>query len=136
MIGYLRVVMLAFALVLMGCGGAAVRAQSQAANAIAVGANAALVTLAETYTLRGEALIDQAHSREEAEALLAEHRARWRPLWKAVDAFGATHNAWATGLETGMTSETTAAALVTAWCEIEDVAASLGVRVPEVIPCP
>ncbi len=141
----MRWLVIVLALVALGCPPSSTqvqaRAQAQVANTIAVATNPVLVQLAETYARQGELLIERAKSRQEAVALLEAHRTRWRPVWAAVDALGAAHNAWATALEQGVSDPASAAAFVAAWCELEDVAVELGLSkklpaLPEVVPCP
>jgi hypothetical protein len=107
---------------LVACGP---RAEAVAADTIAQAADETSTALAETYALRGEALVSSARSRDEALSLLADHRARWRPVWEAIDALAAAHDAWATGLEAGRSSPEAVAALRAAACDV--AAAARGV---------
>lgn len=131
----IRLAVLLAALLCAGCGPTAIQTQATAANTIARAANASTASLAETYTLRGEALIDGSSSRNEALALLQAHREQWRPVWAAIDALASAHDLWATSLESGIGSAEAAAALMAAWCDLAEAVRAVGERVPAIVRC-
>ena len=92
---------------LCGCSDAARQVQIHLADATAEGANAGLPVLISAYDAEGVAVIQAAKTREEAEAGVAEVKARWAPVWAAWEVLRLAQDVWATALEDG--SDLTAA---------------------------
>lgn len=104
------------ALVLAACDMTALQIQAQTANAVAIGANAALPTLVNRYRQEGLDVIAGAKTRAEAEASLARVRAAWAPVWRAWDTLRVAQDSWATALERGGDTAAALASLKQAYC--------------------
>lgn len=110
------VVLLALALALLGCGASATQVQAAVADGMGRSVDAAVPHLVGAYRAEGNDAIDSAASVPEAEVLLEDVRARWRPIWHALEAFRAAHDGWATALETG--GSVNVGRLQDAYCEL------------------
>lgn len=110
------VVLLALALVLLGCGASATQLQARVADGMGRAVDAEVPSLVAAYEAEGDAAIDSAASLPEAEVLLEDVRARWRAVWHALEAFRAAHDGWATALETGGSVDV--GRLQSAYCEL------------------
>ncbi len=99
-----------------GCTPAARQAQAVAADAMARTINAAVPQLVGDYQREGDAVIDAAPTPDEARAAVAQVRVRWAPVWDAIDAFAAAHDAWASAIESGGTPGL--AEIRGAWCDV------------------
>ena len=118
---------------LSGCP--STQAQAVAADAMARALNAATPTLVADYQREGDAAIAGAPTAAEAEQALAGIRARWAPVWDALDTFASAHDSWATAIETGATPGL--AELRGPWCDLRH-AVLTRVALPDFpgAPCP
>ncbi len=86
---------LLLALALSGCAGSA-------RTRIVTAANASGVLLVSTYKAMGDACVQKAASRTDAEACIASNDAKWAPVWVAFDALRAADGdsgAWCSFLQ-------------------------------------
>lgn len=113
---YILVTLIAF-----GCSPSQQAIQAGIADGIASGANAGLPSLLSTYKAEGDAEIERAKDRPEAETGLEKVRAKWAPVWKAWETFRAAHSAWASTLEAGGDASKMFDALKAAYCDVEYV---------------
>ena len=84
-----------------GCDSAALQIQAQTANAVAGAANAGLPVLVERYKAEGDAAIEKAATRAEAETGVAAVKDRWSPIWSAWEALRVAEDGWAVAIEQG-----------------------------------
>ncbi len=95
--------------------------QAHTANAISQGANSALPILIERYRSQGLKVIEEASTREGAEAQLAAVRQRWAPVWASWEACRLAHGSWAEALEAGGDTVAALGAMKRAYCELHRV---------------
>jgi len=88
-------------LALGGCDAGALQIQAQTANAVASAANAGLPVLVERYKSEGDAAIERAATRAEAETGVAAVKERWAPVWAAWEALRVAEDGWAVAIEQG-----------------------------------
>lgn len=139
---------------LLGCSGASLRIESATAEGFADVANLGLPVISAAYEQAIADAIRNAASQEDA-AAVREHRAsqrgpamdsaesavvlHWSPLWSAWSVFRASHEAWASAIETGNSSGNELAQVKAAYCALSAVApASIKdalAKVP-VVDCP
>lgn len=103
-----------------GCAPSARQTQAVTASAIAVVVNTSVDALLVEAESREMAIVRDAQDRDTAEAGLTADRARWAPVWAAVDALAVAHDQWATALETGGTIDPQATE--EAFCDLRRVA--------------
>jgi len=118
---------LLLALLLVLCCACGPKAEAITADAVARVANAAIGPLATAYEAEGMAAIRAADTVEDLMAAVPTVKHRWAPLWQALRAFAAVHDAWATALEQGQEGDV--AAVQAAWCALRAMALEFGVRV-------
>lgn len=121
---------------LAACTPTELQVQAATADAIATATNAALPVLVAAYERQGDDAIESAANVDSAALALDAVRAEWAPVWRAVDAFRAAHDAWATALERGQVDLVTAGKVRDAYCALR--ALVTGVDLPNwpLLACP
>jgi hypothetical protein len=129
---------------IVGCAAQQRQAQKVVASSFAVAANDVGDVLQRAYAQEGLDAIAKAKTRQDAEASLDQIRAKWRPVWAALDKVRAAQNVWATALERGDDLDRVndaARGVIGAYCALEGAAKPLvalpaapGVSCPEVSP--
>jgi len=124
-----RVVALALALALLGCGASPQVTVANAAATAAVGA-------ASVVGARFEAELEVCRKLQEPMRLpcIDATEARYEPVWNALEAYAAANDAAAPAIESG--SPPDAAALLDAYCALVPVLADVGVEVADLGVCP
>lgn len=105
-----------------GCSAAAVRAQAQVADTVAVSANALLPMLVSAFRQQGLDAIarvkDAGGTKAEALEALQEVEAEWRPVWLTWESLRSAHGTWADELEAGGAGTATLTSAREAYCAL------------------
>lgn len=121
----------------LGCSGASLRVESATAEGLADVANLGLPVISAAYEQAVTDAIRNAATQEDA-AAAREHRPsqrgpamdsaeaaivlHWAPLWSTWAVFRASHDAWATAIETGNSNGNEFAQVKAAYCALKIVA--------------
>ena len=139
---------------ILGCSGASLRIESATAEGLADVANVGLPVISAAYEQAVTDAIRNAAIQEDATAS-REHRSsnrgpamdsaeqvvvlHWAPVWSAWAVFRASHDAWASAIETGTSNSNEFAQVKAAFCALKTVAPAslkdLLAKVP-VLTCP
>lgn len=100
---------------LLSCSATALQTQETAARALAVSVNTVSAKLATTYETELTAAVE-APDRATSDAQVLAVVERWAPVWAALDAFAAAHDAWYDAIDRGGTPDP--ASVLTAYCAL------------------
>ena len=92
--------------------------QVQAANSVAIAANASLPVLVSEYKQQGVTEINLSKTEEEATKRVLVIEQKWHPVWMAWEALRLAHDTWSTILESGGDTLSAFLAIKSAYCSL------------------
>ncbi len=125
------VALVCFVVVLVSCTPSLLQAQSLAADRLARAVNDATPILHDQEKQDGFDAVKKASTRDAAEAGLQSVEEKWRPVWNAIDALAAAHDAWAIAIKSGGVP---GIELLTAACDLKFIVGIVAPAVAEKIP--